>query len=179
MHQKVKHNEENTAKTPLNIAVLTVSDTRTPETDHSGNYLKEALLKDGHLCVDHKIVKDHKYEIRAVLSAWIFSPEVEVILITGGTGFSGRDTTPEAVLPLLDKEMPGFGELFRQVSYQEIHSSTIQSRAFAGSANYTIIFGLPGSTHACQTGWQQIIQSQLDSRFAPCNFVNLVKRKYG
>ena len=179
MHQKVKQNEENAVKTSLNIAVLTISDTRTKETDHSGNYLKEALLKEGHVCINHQIVKDNKYEIRALLSAWIFSKEVEVVLMTGGTGFSGRDTTPEAVLPLLDKEMPGFGELFRQVSYEEIGSSTIQSRAFAGCANFTMIFALPGSTHACQTGWEQIIQSQLDSRFSPCNFVNLVKRKYG
>ncbi len=172
MHQEVSE------LVPLNIAVLTVSDTRTEQSDHSGNYLKEVIQKDKHIFTDKKIVKDDKYQIRAVLSEWIFSPQVEVIIITGGTGFSGRDTTPEAVLPLLDKEMPGFGELFRNVSFEEISTSTIQSRALAGYANFTLIFCLPGSTHACETGWEKIIKSQLDARFKPCNFVSLVKRRY-
>ena len=156
---------------PLNIAVLTVSDTRTAETDTSGQRLRDLLEKDGHHCAGHEIVPDDRYVIRAEVSRWIADPEINVVMITGGTGFSGRDSTPEAVAPLLDKMIDGFGELFRQVSYEEIGSSTIQSRCVGGLANHTLVFCLPGSTGACTTAWNKILHEQLDSRFAPCNFV--------
>lgn len=160
--------------TPLNIAVLTVSDTRTLLTDTSGNYLVEALQKDGHRIFQRELVKDDIYLMRAVVSAWIADPEVEVILTTGGTGFTGRDSTPEALAPLFDKQIDGFGELFRQLSYNDIGTSTVQSRCLAGLANRTAIFCFPGSTGACQLGWEKILQSQLDSRTSPCNFVQHV-----
>lgn len=156
---------------PLNIAVLTVSDTRTMETDTSGQKLKDLLKVEGHLCAGREIVHDDRYLIRAEVSRWIADPEINVVLITGGTGFSGRDSTPESVLPLFDKTIDGFGELFRQVSFEEIGSSTIQSRAIAGLANHTLIFCLPGSTGACTTAWNKILKEQLDSRHPPCNFV--------
>ncbi len=159
---------------PLNLALLTVSDTRTPDTDTSGNLLKTALTDAGHNCYAHTIVKDDIYQIRSVTSAWIADDSVHAILITGGTGFHGRDSTPEAMLPLFDKVIDGFGELFRQVSFQQIGSSTIQSRCVGGLANRTVIFCLPGSNNACKTGWDEIIQPQLDSRQKPCNFVKLV-----
>lgn len=161
---------------PLNIAVLTVSDTRTEENDTSGQALVEGLNSDGHVLADKQIVIDDIYKIRAALSNWIASDHIQAILITGGTGFTSRDSTPEAVTPLFDKTVEGFGELFRQISYQQIGTSTIQSRAVAGLANKTIIFCMPGSTNACKTAWGDIIQSQLDSRQGPCNFVAQLKQ---
>ena len=155
---------------PLNISVLTVSDTRTRETDTSGEALAQLLSSAGHTLTERELVPDDIYQIRAVISRWIAEPEIQVILITGGTGFAGRDSTVEAVTPLFDKTVDGFGELFRQVSFDEIGTSTIQSRATAGLANRTLMFCLPGSTGACKTGWG-IIESQLDARHKPCNFV--------
>lgn len=159
----------------LGVAVLTVSDTRTPETDTSGDFLVNAAESAGHQLVERAIVKDDIYAIRAVVSQWIASPLVDVVLITGGTGFSGRDSTPEAMLPLFDKDIPGFGEVFRQVSYEEIGSSTVQSRAVAGFANCTVIFCMPGSTGACRTAWDSVLCEQLDSRHTPCNFVGVLR----
>ena len=161
---------------PLNIAVLTGSDTRNEETDTSGRSLVDNLQSAGHHLVEKQIVIDDKYDIRAILSRWIADKNVQVVLVTGGTGFTGRDTTPEAVAPLFDKTIEGFGELFRQVSFNEIGNSTIQSRALAGMANKTLIFCMPGSTNACRTAWDHIIQSQLDSRHKPCNFVPHLRR---
>lgn len=154
----------------LNCAILTVSDTRTPATDTSGNWLAETLARAGHTCVARDIVKDDIYQIRRVISTWIADERVQVILTTGGTGFSHRDSTPEAVLPLFDQTIDGFGELFRQISFAQIGSSTIQSRAVAGTANGTLIFCLPGSTHACETAWEGILREQLDFTHKPCNF---------
>ncbi|MDE1464859.1 molybdenum cofactor biosynthesis protein B [Spartinivicinus poritis] len=156
---------------PLNIAVLTVSDTRDESTDTSGQYLISALQEAGHQLKHRQIIKDDIYHIRAIVSEWIYDETIQVVLITGGTGFTGRDSTPEAVAVLFDKEVTGFGELFRQVSKEEIGTSTLQSRALAGLANHTVIFCLPGSTGACKTGWGKIIQPQLDSTTRPCNFV--------
>lgn len=156
---------------PLNIAVLTISDTRTLETDKSGDYLHNALMQEGHVLEDRALVKDDIYQQRAIVSQWIANKNIQVILITGGTGFTHRDSTPEAISVLFDKEVPGFGELFRHISYQEIGTSTIQSRAIAGFANDTVIFCLPGSTGACKTAWEKIISSQLNADFKPCNFV--------
>ncbi|AWB68334.1 molybdenum cofactor biosynthesis protein B [Saccharobesus litoralis] len=161
---------------PLNIAVLTVSDTRNEETDTSGHYLVEALNETGHNLADKKIVIDDVYQMRAAISNWVASSNVQVILVTGGTGFSGRDSTPEAVAPLFDKTIDGYGELFRQISQQDIGTSTIQSRAIAGLANGVVIFCMPGSTNACKTAWQGIIQEQLDARHRPCNFVAQLKK---
>ena len=158
----------------VNIAVLTVSDTRTMQTDTSGAYLQEALEEEGHTLVDRKIVVDDIYQMRAIVTAWIADPAINVILTTGGTGFTGRDSTPEALSPLFDKTIEGFGELFRQLSYDEIGTSTVQSRCLAGLSNNTAIFCLPGSTGACKTGWQGIIREQLDSTHQPCNFVQHV-----
>jgi molybdenum cofactor biosynthesis protein B len=158
----------------LAVAVLTVSDTRTEEDDTSGHYLVEALQAQGHRCAAKAIVIDDIYRIRAVLSAWIADQDVDAVLITGGTGFSGRDSTPEAVRPLFDKDIDGFGEVFRALSYQEIGSSTIQSRAIAGFANDTVIFCMPGSTGACKTAWNGLIREQLDSSHRPCNFVGVL-----
>lgn len=160
--------------TPLNIAVLTVSDTRDESTDTSGGYLADTLKQTGHHLIDKKIIKDDIYQMRAVVSNWIASTDVQAVLITGGTGFTKRDSTPEAILPLFDKVVDGFGELFRHVSYQEIGTSTIQSRAVAGLANGTIVFCMPGSTGACKTAWG-IIESQLDASHRPCNFVGQLK----
>jgi len=156
---------------PANIAVLTVSDTRNESTDTSGGYLAEALVQAGHQLADKKIVIDDPYKIRAVVSQWIADEQIDVVLVTGGTGFTARDTTPEAVSVLFDKEVEGFGELFRAVSYQEIGSSTIQSRALAGFANRTVIFCMPGSTGACKTAWTKIIAEQINSQHKPCNFI--------
>lgn len=156
---------------PLNLAVLTISDTRTLENDKSGDYLTGALATAGHNLGDRALVKDDVYQQRAIVSAWIANPDIHGILTTGGTGFTHRDSTPEAISVLFDKQVDGFGELFRQVSYEEIGTSTIQSRAIAGFANNTVIFCLPGSTGACKTGWEKIIASQLDVDFKPCNFV--------
>ncbi len=160
-----------TAFVPLNIAVLTVSDTRNEDTDSSGRYLVEALTGAGHRLAEKVILKDDKYDIRALVAGWIASKEVQVVIITGGTGFTGRDTTPEAVLPLLDTQVDGFGELFRHITYQELGTSTVQSRALGGLANRTAVFCLPGSTGACRTGWNGILAEQLDASHKPCNFV--------
>jgi len=160
---------------PLNIAVLTVSDTRTEENDTSGQLLADKAASAGHRVADRAIVKDDIYELRAIVSKWIASNTIQAVVITGGTGFTGRDSTPEALIPLFDKQVEGFGELFRQVSYEEIGSSTIQSRAVAGFANGTVVFCMPGSTGACRTGWEKIIEEQLDSRHNPCNFVTHLK----
>ncbi len=160
----------------LTIAVLTVSDTRGPSEDTSGDYLAERLAAEGHSLAARRIVPDDVYLIRAVASGWIAAPEVNVVLTTGGTGFTGRDSTPEALLPLFDKTISGFGELFRQVSYEEIGSSTIQSRALGGLANGTLIFAMPGSTGACRTAWEKILRNQLDATFKPCNFAELLPR---
>ena len=161
---------------PLAIAVLTVSDTRSEADDASGRTLVERLTAAGHRLADRAIVPDDIYRIRAVVSAWIADPGVRVVLITGGTGLTGRDRTPEAIRPLLDKETTGFGELFRMLSWDEIGASTLQSRALGGLANATFIFCLPGSTGACRTGWDQILQAQLDARTRPCNLVELLPR---
>ncbi len=156
---------------PLNICILTVSDTREFENDTSGKALADAVQEAGHQLNERAISKDDIYQIRAIVSPWVYDESIHAILVTGGTGFSGRDSTPEAIEPLFDKDIPGFGELFRSVSFEEIGTSTIQSRAFAGLANFTTIFCLPGSTGACITGWEKIISPQLDSRTKPCNFV--------
>ncbi len=162
------------AMIPLSVAVLTVSDTRTEESDRSGQALVERLTAAGHRLVDKRIVPDDVYRIRAVVAAWIADPDIQVVLTTGGTGFTGRDSTPEAVSVLLDKRIEGFGELFRQLSWHEVGSSTVQSRCLGGLANATVVFCLPGSTGACRTGWDGILAEQLDSRHKPCNFANLV-----
>ena len=161
---------------PLSLSVLTVSDTRTADNDTSGDYLCDALRDAGHRLHERAIVRDDKYAMRAVVSRWIADAGVDGILVTGGTGFTGRDSTPEALLPLLDKQMPGFGELFRALSFEEIGTSTLQSRAFAGLANGTFLFALPGSTSACRTAWEKIISAQLDARTKPCNLANLKPR---
>lgn len=161
---------------PLNIAVLTVSDTRTSETDKSGQLLIERLQQAGHILYEKKIVADNVYTIRAVIATWISHPEIDVVLTTGGTGITGRDGTPEAVTVLFDKTMDGFGETFRAVSYRQINTSTMQSRAIAGVANSTYIFCMPGSTGACTTAWDDLIVRQLDYRTRPCNLVELMPR---
>ncbi|QFU24973.1 molybdenum cofactor biosynthesis protein B [Shewanella eurypsychrophilus] len=161
---------------PLNIAVLTLSDSRDLSRDTSGQFLEDNLIEAGHTLVDRKLIKDDKYEIRSVLSQWIASDEVQVILTTGGTGFTVRDNTPEAVKPLFDREIEGFGELFRHITFTELGTSTVQSRALGGFANQTAIFCLPGSTGACRTGWTKIIKEQLDATHRPCNFVMHVKK---
>jgi len=159
----------------LKVAVLTVSDTRTHETDTSGQFLVDALSAAGHAVVDRQIVIDDVYQLRAIVSGWIADPEVEVVLTTGGTGFSGRDSTPEALQPLFDKSIDGFGEVFRSLSHAEIGSSTVQSRALAGLANGTAIFCMPGSTGACRTAWDGVLREQLDSEHRPCNFVGVLR----
>ena len=161
---------------PLNLCVLTVSDTRTAENDSSGDYLVSAVTNAGHLVHERAILRDDRYALRALISRWIADASVDGILVTGGTGFTGRDSTPEAILPLLDKQMPGFGEMFRVLSFDEIGTSTLQSRAFAGLANATFVFALPGSTSACRTGWEKLIRAQLDARTKPCNLANLRPR---
>lgn len=161
---------------PLNIAVLTVSDTRTEETDSSGKLLVERLEETGHRLADKRIEPDDTYRIRATVSRWIAEPGVQVIITTGGTGVTGRDGTPEAIEPLLDKVIEGFGEVFRAISFADIGTSTLQSRCLAGVANATYIFCLPGSTNACATGWDKLIADQLDYRTKPCNLVELLPR---
>jgi len=160
----------------LQIAVLTVSDTRTRETDTSGQFLCDALAEAGHTLSDRHIEIDDMYRLRAKVSAWIADPQVEVVLLTGGTGFTSRDSTPEAIAPLLDQKIEGFGELFRQLSHAEIGTSTLQSRALGGIANSTLIFCMPGSTGACRTGWNGILKTQLDINHRPCNFAELLKK---
>ncbi len=170
----MSHNKTETLL-PLSVAVLTVSDTRSLATDTSGQLLIDRLQSCGHQLGDRQLVKDDIYHIRAICSQWIADKKIQVIVITGGTGFSGRDSTPEAMMPLFDKCVEGFGELFRQISFRDIGTSTIQSRAIAGLANRTLIFCLPGSTNACKTAWDEIIKFQLDSRQRPCNFVPHLK----
>lgn len=160
----------------LTVCVLTVSDSRSAENDTSGDYLAGALDNAGHHLHDRMIVKDDKYQMRAVVSRWIADSAVQGILVTGGTGFTGRDSTPEAIAPLLDKTMDGFGELFRAISFEEIGTSSLQSRAFAGLANETFVFCIPGSISACRTAWEKIIVHQLDARTRPCNLAGLRSR---
>jgi len=162
--------------TQLAIAVLTISDSRNEDNDTSGQFLVEALNSAGHKLVEKRITKDNIYRIRAAVSSWIANNKVQVVICNGGTGLTGRDGTPEAISPLLDKVIDGFGEMFRAISIEEIGTSSLQSRALAGVANGTIIFCLPGSTSACATAWTHIISKQLDSRTQPCNLVQLIPR---
>lgn len=161
---------------PLNIAILVVSDTRTDADDTSGKTLVERATETGHIVIEKKIVPDNIYQIRAAVSNWIAADDINVVISTGGTGVTGRDGTPEAVAPLLDKVLDGFGETFRMLSYQDIKTSTIQSRALAGVANATYLFCLPGSSGACRTAWDALIRAQLDYRTRPCNLVQLMPR---
>jgi molybdenum cofactor biosynthesis protein B len=161
---------------PVNIAIMTVSDSRTDENDTSGGTLVERITEAGHKLIEKSIVPDDIYKIRETLSRWIADDSINAIISTGGTGMTGRDITPEAVKPLLDKEIEGIGELFRLVSYEEIGTSTVASRALGGVANGTFIFCLPGSTGACRTGWDKIVGPQLDYRNKPCNMVELMPR---
>ncbi len=160
----------------LRIAVLTVSDTRNETTDKSGALLAERLTQSGHTLAEKKIVRDDVYAIRAIVSQWIADADVDVVITTGGTGVTGRDGTPEAVAVLLDKQIEGFGELFRMLSFGEIGASTLQSRCLAGVANGTYVFCLPGSSGACATGWDKILAPQLDQRTRPCNLAELMPR---
>lgn len=161
---------------PVNIAVLTASDTRTESEDKSGQALAERIVRAGHKLVDKQITKDNIYQIRAVVSAWIANTDIQVIITTGGTGVSGRDGSPEAIMPLLDKKLDGFGEMFRVLSYDDIGTSTLQSRTLAGVANGTYVFVLPGSTGACKLAWEKLICHQLDFRTRPCNLVEMMPR---
>ena len=162
---------------PLNIAVLTASDTRTLEEDTSGQLLSDRLTEAGHQLATREIVPDNIYLIRAFVSQWIADESIDIVISTGGTGLTGRDGTPEAVEVLFDKKIQGFGELFRQLSYEEIVTSTIQSRVTAGVANGTYIFCLPGSSGACRMAWDRILAAQLDLRSKPCNFAELIPRR--
>ena len=161
---------------PLDIAVLTVSDSRNEETDKSGKLLADRLQAAGHRLAEKRIVPDDVYQIRAVVAGWIADPDVNAVITTGGTGVTGRDGTPEAVSPLLDKTIDGFGEVFRAISYEQIRTSTIQSRAMAGVANGTYVFCVPGSSGACATAWDELISAQLDIRTRPCNLAELMPR---
>ena len=161
---------------PIGIAVLTVSDSRDEQSDKSGRLLVERLTGVGHRLAEKLIVPDDIYQIRAVVSRWIADPAVHAIITTGGTGVTGRDGTPEAVRPLLDKVLEGFGEMFRSISYADIRTSTLQSRALAGVANATYVFCVPGSSGACATAWDELIAAQLDARTRPCNLVELMPR---
>ena len=161
---------------PLNIAVLTVSDTRSLDTDTSGQLFVDRLSAAGHHLAARVLLKDDLYRIRAQVAQWIAEDEVQVVLITGGTGFTDGDQAPEALLPLFDREVEGFGEVFRMLSFEEIGTSTLQSRAVAGVANRTLIFAMPGSTKACRTAWDNIIAPQLDARTRPCNFIPHLKK---
>ena len=161
---------------PVNIAVLTVSDTRTLETDKSGDTLVERIARDGHVLADRAIVTDDVHKIRSQVKKWIGDPGVDVVITTGGTGVTGRDVTPEAFAQVCEKEIPGFGELFRWISLKSIGTSTIQSRATAGVAGGTYLFALPGSRGAVKDGWDEILKYQLDARHTPCNFVELMPR---
>lgn len=160
----------------VNIAVLTVSDSRTLETDRSGDTLVERIAAAGHKVAARQIVKDDIPAIVAMLKQWIADPAIDVVIATGGTGVTGRDITPEAFAQVVEKEIPGFGELFRMLSYQKIATSTIQSRATAGVAGGTYLFAVPGSPGACKDAWDDILVHQLDSRHKPCNFVELMPR---
>lgn len=160
----------------LRIAILTVSDSRTLDTDTSGQYLADALAAAGHVLAARVLLPDHRWKLRAQVAAWIADEAIDGVITTGGTGFTGRDSTPEAIEPLLDKPMPGFGEMFRALSWDEIGTSTLQSRAFAGLSNGTFVFCLPGSTSACRTAWEKLLSAQLDARTRPCNLVSLRPR---
>ncbi len=161
---------------PIGIAVLTVSDSRDEQSDKSGRLLAERLTRAGHRLAEKAIVPDDVYRIRAIVSRWIADPQVNAVITTGGTGVTGRDGTPEAVLPLLDKVIEGFGETFRTISFQQIRTSTMQSRAIAGVANGTYVFCVPGSSGACATAWDELISAQLDYRTRPCNLAELMPR---
>ena len=161
---------------PVRIAVLTVSDTRTPEDDKSGNTLVEMITEAGHEVAARTIVKDDVAQIRAKVQGWIADPAIDVVITTGGTGFTGRDVTPEAVQPLFEKVIDGFSIVFHMISFQKIETSTIQSRACGGVANGTYIFCLPGSPGACKDAWTGILKWQLDNRHRPCNFVEIMPR---
>lgn len=165
--------------TPLDIAVLTLSDTRTRDNDTSGDMLEDVLTEAGHRLAARELCPDDVYRMRAIVSGWIADPAIDVIITTGGTGMTGRDSTPEALAPLFDRPIETFGELFRQLSYEEIGSSTVQSRCLAGLANHTLIFCLPGSTGACRTAWNGILLEQLDSTHRPCNFVAVTRKGTG
>lgn len=160
----------------LRCAVLTISDSRTPQTDTSGDLLVQLLTEDGHQLAARALLPDNRYALRAAVSGWIADAQIDAVISTGGTGFTGRDSTPEALMPLFDKTIDGFGELFRALSYEEIGTSTIQSRAVGGLANATLIFALPGSTGAVRTGWEKILRNQLNIAHRPCNFVELIHR---
>jgi molybdenum cofactor biosynthesis protein B len=172
----MSHSSGEPGFTPLSIAVLTVSDSRTEETDKSGRLLVERLEKHGHRLAEKRIVADDVYRIRAVVAGWIAEDEVDAVITTGGTGVTGRDGTPEAVTPLLDKVIDGFGETFRAISWEQIRTSTMQSRALAGVANGTYVFCVPGSSGACETAWDELIGAQLDIRTRPCNLAELIPR---
>lgn len=161
---------------PVHIAVLTVSDTRTEADDRSGDTLVQRLQDAGHVLAARKIVKDDADEIEKILNEWIGDAGIDCVISTGGTGVTGRDVTPEAFARVCEKDIPGFGELFRWISYQKIGTSTIQSRAVGGVAKGTYLFALPGSTGACRDAWDEIFATQLDNRFMPCNFVELMPR---
>jgi molybdenum cofactor biosynthesis protein B len=162
--------------TPLSIAILTVSDSRTLETDKSGDFLVQGVMDAGHQIADRQLIPDDKYKIRAQVAVWMAAHDIDVVITTGGTGLTGRDGTPEAIEVLFDKKIEGFGELFRHISFEEIGPSTIQSRAIAGVGNGTYVFCLPGSTGACRTAWEHILCQQLDLRTKPCNFADLIPR---
>ena len=168
--------DESVAFVPVQIAILTVSDTRGEEEDTSGRFLVERATTAGHRVLRREIVPDDAEHILRVLQTWIADPEIDVVIATGGTGVTGRDVTPEAFAALYDKPIPGFGELFRMLSYQKIQTSTIQSRASAGVAGGKYLFALPGSPGACRDAWDDILVHQLDSRYQPCNFVELMPR---
>lgn len=155
---------------PARIVILTVSGHRTVDNDTSGHYLRDAAIEAGHEVLENVISKEDLYRIRAHVSRWIADESVQVVLINGGTGFTEKDKVPEALQPLFDREIAGFGELFRMLSYEDIGTSMLQSRAIAGMANRTLIFAMPGSTNACRTAWENIIVQQLDARQRPCNF---------
>lgn len=161
---------------PVNIAVMTVSDTRTEADDKSGDFLVGRIAEDGHVLVDRAIITDDVARITSKLREWIENPQVDVVVTTGGTGLTGRDSTPEAFTAIVEKEIAGFGELFRMLSFQKIGTSTVQSRALAGVAGGTYLFALPGSTSACKDGWDDILRYQLDIRHRPCNFVEIMPR---
>ena len=170
----MSHVHANARFVPLGISVLTVSDTRGFDRDGSGDLLSERLSEAGHALVERRIVPDDIYRIRAVVSKWVVRDDIQVILVNGGTGFTLRDTTPEALAPLFDRAIDGYGELFRQLSFDSIGTSTVQSRAVGGVANRTLIFAMPGSPKACATAWDGILESQLDARTRPCNVVAMV-----
>ena len=172
----MSHSAKDREFVALDIAVLTVSDSRTEETDKSGKLLADRLQAAGHRLAEKRIIPDDVYAIRAVVATWIADPDVNAVITTGGTGVTGRDGTPEAVSALLDKTIDGFGEVFRTISREQIGTSTIQSRALAGVANGTYVFCVPGSSGACATAWDSLISAQLDIRTRPCNLAEMMPR---